>query len=102
MASAIRHPDRQPVADGGFAYVLGDAELEALAYGLRYPCRRFLANEPILFERCHRLACFCRWQGIGLTPVAPFSTGLTSQAASDASLIFASGGHRFTERQQLA
>jgi len=37
--------------------------------------------------------------GIGLTPVAPFSTGLTSERHR-MQLDLASGGHRFTERQQ--
>jgi len=84
-------------ADGGFAYVLGRRGLEALAYAF-VTHQAFLANDTILFEDA-TVGLFLQMAGIGLTPVAPFSTGLTSKRHR-MQLDLASGGHRFTERQQ--
>ena len=94
---SYQSPIGSQYADGGFAYVLGRRGLEEFAYAF-VTHQAFLAIDSILFEDA-TVGLFLQMAGIGLTPVAPFSTGLTSERHR-MQLDLASGGHRFTERQQ--
>lgn len=64
-------------AEGGFAYVLGSRSLEELAYSF-LTHQAFFAIGTILYEDA-TVGLFLQLAGIGLIPVAPFSSGLTSE-----------------------
>jgi len=76
-AIGYQAPIASQYAEGGFAYALGRRSLEELAYAF-FTHQAFLAIGTILFEDV-TVGLFLQVAGIALTPVAPYSSGLTSE-----------------------